>query len=64
MQTGPFVNDVAGLITGLSSRPDADPLQLRLDEANRRIGELSMDNEVLRIKASRALPFPARRSLK
>lgn len=55
---------LAGLHAGLSCRPDADPLQLRLDEANRRIGELSMDIELLRIKAERALPFPARRSLK
>ena len=55
---------LAGLHAGLSSRPDADPLQFRLDDANRRIGELSMENELLRIKAARALPFPARRSLK
>jgi len=55
---------LAGLLAGLASRPETDPLQLRLDEANRRIGELSMDNELLRIKAARALPFPARRSLK
>jgi len=55
---------IAGLHAGLSSRPDADPLQLRLDDANRRIGELSMEVELLRIKATRALPFPARRSLK
>ena len=55
---------LAGLHAGLSCRPDADPLQLRLDDANRRIGELSMEVELLRIKAARALPFPARRSLK
>ena len=55
---------IAGLHAGLSSRPDADPLQLRLDDANRRIGELSMEVELLRIKAARALPFPAGRSLK
>ena len=55
---------LAGLHAGLSSRPDADPVQLRLDDANRRIGELSMEVELLRIKAARALPFPARRSLK
>jgi len=55
---------LAGLHAGLSSRPDADPVQLRLDDANRRIGELSMDIELLRIKADRARPFPARRSLK
>jgi hypothetical protein len=55
---------LAGLRAGLCSRPDADPVQLRLDEANRRLGELSMENELLRIKAARALPFPARRSLK
>ena len=55
---------LAGLHAGLCSRPDADPVQLRLDDANRRIGELSMEVELLRIKAARALPFPARRSLK
>jgi transposase len=55
---------LAGLHAGLSSRQDADPLQFRLDDANRRIGELSMEVELLRIKAARALPFPARRSLK
>ncbi len=55
---------LAGLHAGLSSRPDADPVQFRLDDANRRIGELSMENELLRIRAARALPFPARRSLK
>ena len=55
---------LAGLHAGLSCRPDADPLQLRLDDANRRIGELSMDIELLRIQANCALPFPARRSLK
>ena len=55
---------LAGLHAGLSSRQDADPVQLRLDDANRRIGELSMEIELLRIKAARALPFPAGRSLK
>ena len=55
---------LAGLHAGLSSRPEADPVQFRLDDANRRIGELSMENELLRIRAARALPFPARRSLK
>ena len=55
---------LAGLHAGLSARPDADPVQLRLDDANRRIGELSMEIELLRVKAARALPFPARRSHK
>jgi len=55
---------LAGLHAGLCSRTDADPVQLRLDDANRRIGELSMEVELLRIRAARALPFPARRSLK
>ena len=54
---------LAGLHAGLSARPDTDPVQLRLDDANRRLGELSMENELLRVKAARALPFPARRSL-
>jgi hypothetical protein len=55
---------LAGLHAGLCPRPDADPLQLRLDDANRRIGEFSIEVKLLRIKAARALPFPARRSLK
>ena len=55
---------LAGLHAGLSARPETDPVQLRLDDAIRRVGELSMENELLRVKAARALPFPARRSFK
>ena len=55
---------LAGLHAGLSARPETDPVQLRLDDANRRIGELAMENELLHVKAARALPFPARRSFK
>ena len=54
---------LAGLHDGLSARPDTDPVQLRLDDANRRLGELYMENELLRVTAARALPFSARRSL-
>ena len=55
---------LAGIHVGLSSRPEADPLQFRLDDTNRRIGELSREVELLRIQAARALSFPARGSLK
>ena len=55
---------LAGLHASLMSRPETDPLQFRLDDASRRIGERSVEVELLRIQAARALPFPARRSLK
>ena len=58
------VEGLAGLHASLRSRTDADPVQFRLDDANRRIGELSMEVELLRIRAARAPSFPAGRSLK
>jgi hypothetical protein len=39
-----------------------DPAQLRLDEANRRIGELSMEVELLRARCEKQGPFVGRRS--
>jgi len=45
-----------GLEEGLRER-EGDPVQVALDDANRRIGELSMENELLREKARRSGAF-------
>ena len=45
-----------GLEEGLRER-EGDPIQVALDEANRRIGELSMENELMREKAWRSGAF-------
>ena len=45
-----------GLEVGLRER-EGDPIQVALDEANRRIGELSMEVELLREKARRSGAF-------
>ena len=45
-----------GLEEGLRER-EGDPIQVALDEANRRIGELSMENELLREKARKSGGF-------
>ena len=54
---------LAGLEAGLKTRT-SDPLQARLDDAVRRVGELSMENEILRkereLQARR--PLTGRRS--
>jgi len=52
-----------GLEEGLRER-EGDPVQVALDEANRRIGELSMENELLREKARRSGAFWPGRSRK
>ena len=51
-----------GLEQALQTRDAGDPAQLRLDEANRRIGELSMEVELLRARCEKAGPFVGRRS--
>jgi hypothetical protein len=40
----------------------SEPLQAELDEAHQRIGELSMENELLRARCKTAGPLPWRRS--
>ena len=50
-----------GLEEGLRER-EGDPLQAQLDEVNRRLGELSMENELLREKARRTPGFLSGRS--
>jgi hypothetical protein len=46
----------------LQAREASDPAQQKLDEANRRIGELSMENELLRARCEKNGPFVLRRS--
>jgi len=52
-----------GIETTLKARDD-DPLDAELDAAMRRIGEITMENELLREKARRAYPLGFRRSKK
>ena len=55
---------LAGLEVGLKEQA-GDPAAVALDVAKRHIGELSMDNELLRERAraaERRLPLPMRRS--
>ena len=53
---------LAGMEQALQARETSDPAQGKLDEANRRIGELSMENELLRARCEKNGPFALRRS--
>ena len=52
---------LAGMDAGLKER-DGDPVSDQLDAAMRRIGELSMENELLRARIERPDPLAGRRS--
>jgi transposase len=52
---------LAGLDAGLKER-EGDPVQAQLDAALRRIGELSMENELLCVRIERPGPLAGRRS--
>lgn len=52
---------LAGIDSGLRERGD-DPLERDLAEAHRRIGSLSMENELLRGRIGRSGPLGGRRS--
>ena len=52
---------LSGLDAGLKER-EGDSVQTQLDAAMRRIGELSMENELLRARIERPGPLGARRS--
>jgi transposase len=52
-----------GIESALKAR-EGDPLTAELDAAMRRIGEITMENELLREKARRAHPLGFRRSKK
>jgi transposase len=49
-----------GMETALRERV-GDPLNTELDQAMKRIGELSMENELLRMRCEKKVPCPARR---
>ena len=56
---------LAAMDAGLKERADDDPLQVGLDAAHKRVGELSMENELLRARIGRletGTPFPRARS--
>lgn len=53
---------LSGMQQALQSREADDPAQVRLDDANRRIGELSMEVELLRARCEKQGPFVGRRS--
>ncbi len=53
---------LGGMEQALQVHQADDPAQLRLDEANRRIGELSMEVELLRARCEKQGPFVGRRS--
>jgi hypothetical protein len=52
---------LAGIDAGLKEREN-DPVERQLDEANRRIGELVMENEILRKERQAKHPLAGRRS--
>jgi hypothetical protein len=52
---------LAGIDAGLRERDD-DPKERELAEAHRRIGELSMENELLRARREKPGPLARRRS--
>lgn len=52
---------LAGIDASLKVR-NGDPVKAELDTAMRRIGELTMENELLRAKMERPLPLAVRRS--
>ena len=52
---------LAGIEAGLKEREN-DPLEKQLDEANRRIGELVMEVEILRKERQARRPLVGRRS--
>jgi hypothetical protein len=52
---------LAGIDAGLRER-DGDPKERALAEAHRRIGELNMENELLRTRLEKPCPLARRRS--
>jgi hypothetical protein len=54
---------LSGIETALKER-EGDPLKKDLDQAMKRIGELSMENELLRMRVEKQSPFGKGRSRK
>lgn len=53
---------VTAMEGGLKEREADDPVQLELDKAHKRIGELTMENELLRKAREKNGPFASRKS--
>lgn len=53
-----------GMAAGLAERDPDAPLQRKLDDANRLIGELTMERELLWKRTGATGPFPERKSRK
>jgi hypothetical protein len=53
---------LAGIDAALKRRDDGDPGKAELDAALKRIGELTMENELLRAKMEKPGPLGRRRS--
>lgn len=53
---------VTAMEGGLKERDADDPVQLELDKAHKRIGELTMENELLRKAREKNGPFASRKS--
>ncbi len=53
---------LAGMEGALKQRNDGDPMKVELDAALKRIGELTMENELLRAKMETPGPLGRRRS--
>lgn len=53
---------LAGIDAALKQRNDGDPIKAELDAALKRIGELTMENELLRAKMEKPGPLGRRRS--
>jgi transposase len=53
---------LSGMELGLKEREADDPTQQELDKAHKRIGELSMENELLRKERDKTPPFRSRKS--
>lgn len=54
---------LSGIETALKER-EGDPLKKELDQAMKRLGELSMENELLRMRVGKQSPFGKGRSRK
>lgn len=52
---------LAGIEAALKQRNDGDPMKVELDAALKRIGELAMENELLRAKKEKPGPLGRRR---
>lgn len=53
---------LSGMEVGLKERDADDPVQEELDKAHKRIGELTMENELLRKARDKNIPFASRKS--